>query len=225
MDALASTVACGSLGYAIDAARRVLAAAPYLRFEDETDMCPLVRSAVQSALATFRAQHKKGAGATPSEPVSSKSASISKPTPQSSKSSDKSKPAEATPPTHAPPELSSFARKKSSTNTPAGKADGKSTKASILAPAQQLAMAAAREDAVQRYRALKASRRAAGGGDRGERGGGAVGEVEGMSKGRILKNWNTASSLYESTFDVSLGIVELQIQDEPCPTPVNTTMP
>jgi hypothetical protein len=78
----------------------------------------------------------------------------------------------------APPELSSFARKKSSTNAPAGKAGGKSTKASILSPAQQLAMAAAREDAVQRYRALKALRRAAGGADGGERGGGAVGEGE-----------------------------------------------
>ncbi|KAJ7789469.1 zinc metalloprotease [Mycena olivaceomarginata] len=42
---------------------------------------------------------------------------------------------------------------------------------------------------------------------------------------QILNNWNTASSLYKSTFNVSLGIVELQIQDEVCPTPVNTTMP
>ncbi|KAJ7698539.1 hypothetical protein B0H14DRAFT_3528821 [Mycena olivaceomarginata] len=61
----------------------------------------------------------------------------------------------------APPELSSFARKKSAnpilslsgnnktTGTPAGEA-------SILSPAQQLAMAVAREDAVRSYRALKA---------------------------------------------------------------------
>ncbi|KAJ7874022.1 hypothetical protein B0H14DRAFT_3556320 [Mycena olivaceomarginata] len=31
---------------------------------------------------------------------------------------------------------------------------------------------------------------------------------------QILINWNTASLLYKSTFNVSLGIVELQIQDE-----------
>ncbi|KAJ7848005.1 hypothetical protein B0H14DRAFT_2285037, partial [Mycena olivaceomarginata] len=150
----------------------------------ETDMRPLVRSAVQSSLATVRAQHKKGAGATPSEPASPTSAPTSKPTPQSLKSSDKSKPAEDTPPTdvdkhasrpkeftrtssaaprrlndiaQAPPELSSFARKKSSTNTPTGKAGGKSTKVST--PAQQRATAAAREDAVRQYRVLKASRR------------------------------------------------------------------
>ncbi|KAF7319827.1 Zinc metalloprotease [Mycena kentingensis (nom. inval.)] len=42
---------------------------------------------------------------------------------------------------------------------------------------------------------------------------------------QILNNWNTASSLYKSTFNVSLGIVELQIQDEVCPSPVNTSMP
>jgi len=29
----------------------------------------------------------------------------------------------------------------------------------------------------------------------------------------ILNNWNTASSLYKSTFNVSLGIVQLSIQD------------
>jgi hypothetical protein len=57
---------------------------------------------------------------------------------------------------------------------------------------------------------------------------------------QILINWNTASSLYKSTFNVSLGIVELQIQDEVyvlfllfiiseclscnrCPTSVNAT--
>jgi hypothetical protein len=33
MDALASIIVCGSLGYAMDAACRVPAAAPYLRFE------------------------------------------------------------------------------------------------------------------------------------------------------------------------------------------------
>ncbi|KAJ7806608.1 hypothetical protein B0H14DRAFT_3152867 [Mycena olivaceomarginata] len=176
----------------------------------ETDMRPLVRSAVQSSLAAVRAQHKKGSAPSESSP-SSKSAPTtnsnnahSKSNPKSSSAADGADSKPAPPPidkhasrpnefartssaaprrlndiAQAPPELSSFARKKSSTNTPAGKAGGKSTKASILSPAQQLAMAAAREDAVQRYRALKASRRAAGGGDGGERGGGAVGEGEG----------------------------------------------
>ncbi|CCO27877.1 Disintegrin and metalloproteinase domain-containing protein B Short=ADAM B [Rhizoctonia solani AG-1 IB] len=35
---------------------------------------------------------------------------------------------------------------------------------------------------------------------------------------RILNNWNTASSLYKTTFNMSLGIVELAIQDSTCPT-------
>lgn len=30
---------------------------------------------------------------------------------------------------------------------------------------------------------------------------------------QILTNWNTVSLLYKSTFNISLGIVELQIQD------------
>ncbi|KAJ7771946.1 zinc metalloprotease, partial [Mycena maculata] len=42
---------------------------------------------------------------------------------------------------------------------------------------------------------------------------------------QILNDWNSASSLYKSTFNVSLGIVELQIQDETCPNPVNTSFP
>ncbi|KAJ7359588.1 hypothetical protein DFH08DRAFT_952703 [Mycena albidolilacea] len=45
-------------------------------------MRPLLRSVVQSSLATVRAQHKKGASATPSEPALSKSAPTSKPTPR-----------------------------------------------------------------------------------------------------------------------------------------------
>ncbi|KAJ7848016.1 hypothetical protein B0H14DRAFT_3867311 [Mycena olivaceomarginata] len=177
----------------------------------ETDMRPLMRSAVQSSLAAVSAQHKKGAAPSESSPPSKSAPTTnsksnnghSKSNPKSSSAAD-ADPKPAPPPidkhasrpkefartssaaprrlndvAQAPPELSSFAREKSSTNAPAGKAGGKSTKASILSPAQQLAMAAAREDAVQRYRALKASRRAAGGGDGGERGGGAVGEGEG----------------------------------------------
>ncbi len=30
---------------------------------------------------------------------------------------------------------------------------------------------------------------------------------------QILNDWNLASSLYKSTFNVSLGIIELQVQD------------
>ncbi|KAJ7480067.1 zinc metalloprotease, partial [Mycena galericulata] len=42
---------------------------------------------------------------------------------------------------------------------------------------------------------------------------------------QILNDWNAASSLYKSTFNISLGIVELQIQDTVCPNPVNTSFP
>ncbi|KIK70326.1 hypothetical protein GYMLUDRAFT_32330 [Collybiopsis luxurians FD-317 M1] len=35
---------------------------------------------------------------------------------------------------------------------------------------------------------------------------------------QILANWNSASALYKNTFNVSLGIVEVQIQNETCPT-------
>ncbi|KAF7310432.1 Zinc metalloprotease [Mycena chlorophos] len=42
---------------------------------------------------------------------------------------------------------------------------------------------------------------------------------------QILNDWNSASSLYRSTFNVSLGIVELQIQSEVCPNPVNASFP
>lgn len=37
----------------------------------------------------------------------------------------------------------------------------------------------------------------------------------------ILNDWNTASSLYKSTFNISLGIVELAIQDTSCPSTPN----
>jgi len=41
---------------------------------------------------------------------------------------------------------------------------------------------------------------------------------------QILNDWNTASSLYKSTFNISLGIVELQVSDSTCPNPVNESM-
>uniref|UniRef100_A0A8H8CR13 Disintegrin and metalloproteinase domain-containing protein B n=1 Tax=Psilocybe cubensis TaxID=181762 RepID=A0A8H8CR13_PSICU len=38
---------------------------------------------------------------------------------------------------------------------------------------------------------------------------------------QILNNWNSASALYKSTFNVSLGIAELQVRSAVCPTTVN----
>ncbi|KAL4268185.1 Zinc metalloprotease [Pleurotus pulmonarius] len=42
---------------------------------------------------------------------------------------------------------------------------------------------------------------------------------------RILTDWNTASSLYKSSFNVSLGIIELQIQDPTCPSTPDASIP
>lgn len=42
---------------------------------------------------------------------------------------------------------------------------------------------------------------------------------------QILTIWNTASVLYKNTFNVSLGIVELQIQNTTCPTVANPAVP
>ncbi|ETW87646.1 Metallo peptidase M12B [Heterobasidion irregulare TC 32-1] len=42
---------------------------------------------------------------------------------------------------------------------------------------------------------------------------------------QILHDWNTASALYKNTFNISLGIVELQIQNETCPTTADPKIP
>jgi hypothetical protein len=42
---------------------------------------------------------------------------------------------------------------------------------------------------------------------------------------QILNDWNTASTLYKQTYNVSLGIIELQIQDATCPTTPNASVP
>ncbi|KAI8983225.1 Metallo-peptidase family M12B Reprolysin-like-domain-containing protein [Trametes punicea] len=42
---------------------------------------------------------------------------------------------------------------------------------------------------------------------------------------QIITNWNTAGALYKSTFNVSLGIVELQVQDADCPSTPDPTAP
>ncbi|KAF5361622.1 hypothetical protein D9758_007372 [Tetrapyrgos nigripes] len=41
---------------------------------------------------------------------------------------------------------------------------------------------------------------------------------------RILNDWNSATALYKSTFNISLGIVEMQVQDPTCPSTVNQSM-
>ncbi|KAI9512311.1 Metallo-peptidase family M12-domain-containing protein [Russula earlei] len=42
---------------------------------------------------------------------------------------------------------------------------------------------------------------------------------------QILSIWNTASVLYKNTFNVSLGIIELQIQNTTCPTVADSAVP
>jgi len=42
---------------------------------------------------------------------------------------------------------------------------------------------------------------------------------------QILNNFNTASALYKSTFNVSLGIVELQVHDPTCPATTDPANP
>ncbi|KAJ7307671.1 hypothetical protein DFH08DRAFT_493086, partial [Mycena albidolilacea] len=135
---------------------------------ESKDMRPLVRSAVQSSLATVRAQHKKGAAEpASSSPLSSPSSKNPKPLDPASKSkSNPTADAQSVPPpidkhasrpkefarassaaprrlndsVQAPPELSSFAHRKSNpilslsgNNNTSGIPAGK---ASILSPAQ-----------------------------------------------------------------------------------------
>ncbi|KAI0358793.1 hypothetical protein OH77DRAFT_1447894 [Trametes cingulata] len=42
---------------------------------------------------------------------------------------------------------------------------------------------------------------------------------------QIITNWNTASALYKSTFNVSLGIIELQVHEAECPTTADPAAP
>ncbi|KAJ7611968.1 hypothetical protein DFH06DRAFT_1484980 [Mycena polygramma] len=143
----------------------------------ETDMRPLVRSAVQSSLATLRAHKKPAVDSTPRLCIHTKTTPQSKTTanPKSKSKStnddadipapvDKhaSRPKEfARTSSAAPcrlndialaPPILSLGRKSpsSSANTPANTKPGKRTKHSVLSPAQQLQiqMAAAREAAV-----------------------------------------------------------------------------
>ncbi|KAL4254484.1 Zinc metalloprotease [Abortiporus biennis] len=42
---------------------------------------------------------------------------------------------------------------------------------------------------------------------------------------QIISNFNTASALYKTTFNVSLGIVEMQVHDPTCPTTADASTP
>lgn len=42
---------------------------------------------------------------------------------------------------------------------------------------------------------------------------------------QILNDWNSASALYKSTFNVSMGIIELAVQDPQCPASAPTQTP
>ncbi|KAG9050963.1 hypothetical protein FS837_000626 [Tulasnella sp. UAMH 9824] len=42
---------------------------------------------------------------------------------------------------------------------------------------------------------------------------------------QILNNWNSASALYKSTFNISMGIVELAVQDANCPATASSSVP
>ncbi|KAJ7908403.1 hypothetical protein B0H13DRAFT_2497361 [Mycena leptocephala] len=155
----------------------------------ETDMRPLVRSAVQSSLATVRAERKKSsdptASSTPSKTAKTPKSSTS--TAPKSTSNSKSK-SQSKDDDDAPAPIDKHAsRPKEFARTSSAAprrlndialAPPELKSSSVLSPAQQLQMAAAREAAVAHYRKLKAARRAAGGGDGGERGGGAVEEGE-----------------------------------------------
>ncbi|KAJ6583514.1 hypothetical protein DFH09DRAFT_911651, partial [Mycena vulgaris] len=143
----------------------------------EMDMRPLVRSAFQTSQATTRAERRKS----DSKKASSKSAKPPPATPPLSPPSRNPSPAQrnklASCPKQfgrtstaaprrlndialAPPDLSVMVRQpeKSRTKTKTW------SSASVLSPAQQLQMGAARGAAIARYREMKAARYAAGGG-------------------------------------------------------------
>ncbi|KAL0067913.1 hypothetical protein AAF712_005081 [Marasmius tenuissimus] len=42
---------------------------------------------------------------------------------------------------------------------------------------------------------------------------------------KILNDWNSASALYKSTFNVSLGIIEMQVQSGSCPSQADSAVP
>ena len=48
---------------------------------------------------------------------------------------------------------------------------------------------------------------------------------EAAARTQVLNNWNKASALYKSTFNISLGIVELQVQNQSCPQTATSDAP
>ncbi|KAJ7237039.1 hypothetical protein B0H12DRAFT_121502 [Mycena haematopus] len=156
-------------------------------------MRPLVRSAVQSSLASVRAEHKKGSSISKNSkpPISTAPKSKHAPAPAPPPAPiDKhaSRPKEFAPRTSsaAPRRLNDIAQAppvltfKSASSSANSKTKMMWKASSVVSPAQQLQMAAAREAAVRHYRELKAVQRAGAswGADGGERGGGPVGEGE-----------------------------------------------
>ncbi|CAG8457929.1 1368_t:CDS:10 [Acaulospora colombiana] len=45
-----------------------------------------------------------------------------------------------------------------------------------------------------------------------------------LARKQILNDWSTASAVYERTFNITLGLINILIQDQSCPTTINTTM-
>jgi Metallo-peptidase family M12 len=46
-----------------------------------------------------------------------------------------------------------------------------------------------------------------------------------QARQQILTDWNSASSVYKSTFNISLGILELQVFNGTCPTTADPATP
>ncbi|CAG8564596.1 7452_t:CDS:10 [Diversispora eburnea] len=54
---------------------------------------------------------------------------------------------------------------------------------------------------------------------------GAVADCTYAARTQILKDWTTASAVYEASFNVTLGLIKIEIQDQTCPTTVNQSIP
>ncbi|KAF7329175.1 hypothetical protein MKEN_00178100 [Mycena kentingensis (nom. inval.)] len=150
----------------------------------EGDMRPLVKNAIQSSRATERAQKKtdltargkakkasKTADDADDDVVSSKSKSAPKtpttsaPPPEKPKDfarTSTSAPRRLNDIAQAPPDLSALVRKAQSRPGGGKVGVGKEKAKEVVSPAQQLQLAQAREDAILRYRELKARRAGAG---------------------------------------------------------------
>ncbi|KAJ7051529.1 hypothetical protein C8F01DRAFT_641175 [Mycena amicta] len=144
----------------------------------EGDMRPVVRSAIQSSRATIRAQKKqtkpvddgkaaRKGKADDDDDDDARKKSTTKSTPTQPSSTDKpmefQRTSSATPRrlndiAQAPPDLSALVRKAQQKPSGAKVGVAKEKAKQVLSPAQQLQLAQAREDAIRRYRELKAAR-------------------------------------------------------------------